>query len=169
MDLVGDSVAAIMCGEELTEWEDQEIYNGYLAQIGVSDEEYQGFVSESTDIEGYSKIQYFKMYVDLFADLAEIKNLIKSKTFKRLDENKQKEELNQRFHLFTKTCEKEKIFYFAMTYRQNTIIINSPSDNAKQKEFLGYDWSNRKGTEGIQILSPGGKMYCEANRKAENL
>ncbi len=168
MDLVGDSVAAIMCGEELTEWEDQEIYNGYLAQIGVSDEEYQGFVSESTDIEGYSKIQYFKMYVDLFADLAEIKNLIKSKTFKRLDENKQKEELNQRFHLFTKTCEKEKIFYFAMTYRQNTIIINSPSDNAKQKEFLGYDWSNRKGTEGIQILSPGGKMYCEANRKAEN-
>ncbi len=55
-----------------------------------------------------------------------------------------------------------------MTYRQNTIIINSPSDNAKQKDFLGYDWSNRKGTEGIQILSPGGKMYCEANRKAEN-
>ena len=67
-----------------------------------------------------------------------------------------------------KACEKEKIFHFAMTYKQNTIIIIAPSDNTKQKEFLGYDWSNRKGTEGIQILSPGGKMYCETDRKAEN-
>ena len=83
MDLVGDSVTAIMCGEELTDWEDQAIYNGYLAQIGVSDEEYQGFVSESTDIEGYSQIEYFKMYVDLFVDLAEIKHLKKSNRFKR--------------------------------------------------------------------------------------
>jgi len=168
MDLVGDSVTAIMCGEELTDWEDQAIYNGYLAQIGVSDEEYQGFVSESTDIEGYSQIEYFKMYVDLFVDLAEIKHLKKSNRFKRLDEKEQKKDLNRRFHLFVKACEKEKIFHFAMTYKQNTIIIIAPSDNTKQKEFLGYDWSNRKGTEGIQILSPGGKMYCETDRKAEN-
>lgn len=40
-------------------------------------------------------------------------------------------------------------------------------DNAKQKEFLGYDWSNRKGNEGIQILTSGGKMYCDADRKAD--
>lgn len=168
MDLVSDSVTAIMQGEELIDWEDQAIYDNYLAQIGVSDDEYQGFVSESLDIKGYSDIEYFKMYVDFFVDLVEIKNLMKSKTFKRLDEQKQKEELNRRFHLFAKTCEKEKIFYFAMTYRQNTIIISAPSDNIRQKEFLGYDWSTRKGAEGIQIVSPGGKMYCEANRKAEN-
>lgn len=167
-DLVVDSVTAIMHGEELTEWEDQTIYNGYLVQIGVSDEEYQGFISESIDIEGYSKIEYFKVYVDLFVDLTEIKKLVRSKTFKRLDEQKQKEELNRRFHLFTKSIEKEKIFYFALTYRQNTIIITAPSGNTKQKEFLGYDWSTRKGAEGIQIVSPGGKMYCEVNRKAEN-
>lgn len=59
------------------------------------------------------------------------------------------------------------MFYFALTYTQNTVIITAPADNAKQKEFLGYDWSNRKGNEGIQIITPGGKMYCDADRKAE--
>lgn len=55
-----------------------------------------------------------------------------------------------------------------MTYKQDTLIITAPVDNAKQKEFLGYDWSKRKGAEGIQIVSPGGKMYCDNDRKAEN-
>lgn len=55
-----------------------------------------------------------------------------------------------------------------MTYKQDTLIITAPVDNAKQKDFLGYDWSKRKGAESIQIVSPGGKMYCDNDRKAEN-
>ena len=47
------------------------------------------------------------------------------------------------------------------------MIITAPADNKAQKEFLGYDWSNRKGNEGIQIITPGGKMYDDANRAAE--
>lgn len=168
MDLVTDSVTSIMRGEKLTEWEDQAIYNGYLTHIGVSSEDYQKLVYESNDVEEYSQIEYFKMYVDSFVDSTEIKNLVKTKAFKRLENQEQKDELKRRFHLFVKACEKEKIFFFAMTYKQNTVVITAPSDNAKQKEFLGYDWSNRKGAEGIQIVSPGGKMYCDDNRKAEN-
>ena len=153
MDLVTDSVTSIMRGEELTEWEDQAIYDGYLAHIGVSSEDYQKFVSSSNDVEEYSKIEYFKMYVDSFVDSSEIKNLVKTKAFKRLEAQAQKDELKRRFHLFVKACEKEKIFYFAMTYKQNTVVITAPSDNTKQKEFLGYDWSNRKGAEGCLLYT----------------
>lgn len=167
-DLVTDSVNSILRGEKLTEWEDQEIYNSYLAHIGVSSEDYQKFVSEINNLETYSSIEYFKMYVESFIDSVEVKNLVKAKAFKRLEEQEQKNELKRRFYLFAKTCEREKIFYFAMTYKQDTLIITAPADNAKQKEFLGYDWSKRKGAEGIQIVSPGGKMYCDNDRKAEN-
>ena len=53
-------------------------------------------------------------------------------------------------------------------FRQTTVIITAPSDNNAQKEFLGYDWSNRKGNEGIQIITPGGKLYDDESREAEN-
>ncbi|MDY3096280.1 restriction endonuclease subunit S [Methanobrevibacter sp.] len=64
--------------------------------------------------------------------------------------------------------EKEKIIFFALTHEFNTLIINAPSDNAKQKIFLGYDWSNRKGAEGIQIIQAGGKLYNDTDRFATN-
>ncbi len=33
------------------------------------------------------------------------------------------------------------------------LIIKSPSDNKEQKKFLGYEWSNRKGDEGLKELN----------------
>lgn len=75
--------------------------------------------------------------------------------------------LKQFFHKFYE-IEREKIAIFALTYEQTTLIINAPSDNAKQKEFLGYDWSNRKGAEGIQIIKAGGKLYNHNDRFAQN-
>lgn len=76
-------------------------------------------------------------------------------------------EMKQRFYTYAKSVEFEKLFYFALTYQQQTVIITAPSDNAEQKEFLGYDWRNRKGSEGIQIITPGGKLYDPENRKAD--
>lgn len=32
------------------------------------------------------------------------------------------------------------------------LIVKSPSDNKEQKKFLGYEWSNRKGDEGLKEL-----------------
>lgn len=62
--------------------------------------------------------------------------------------------------------EEEKIFYFGLVRSQNTLVITSPTDNAQQKAFLGYDWSNRKGSEGIVITNPGGLLYNDNNRYA---
>lgn len=36
------------------------------------------------------------------------------------------------------------------------------------KEFLGYDWSNRKGAEGIVFTKFGGMMFNAENRYAED-
>ncbi len=168
MDMVTDSINAIMSGDDLTEWEDRDIYDAYVAQIGVDAENYRRFLKGLLDEEQLAQIEYFKMYADAFYALTETKNFQKSKQYQRKTDEQKQEALKMRFHEYACSTEREKLFYFAMTYRQNTVIITAPADNAGQKEFLGYDWSNRKGAEGIQILAPGGKLYCDADRKAED-
>ena len=166
-DLVMDSVHAILGGSDLTDWTDQEIYKSYLAHIEIEEQTYKGFINESLEIRQLAKLEYFKMYADFFESSTEIRNLKYSKSFLKKTEVEQNEELKRRFYSFAKSVEFEKLFYFALTYQQQTVIITAPSGNAEQKEFLGYDWSNRKGSEGIQIIAPGGKLYDPENRKAD--
>lgn len=47
--------------------------------------------------------------------------------------------------------EKEKLLYFILTYNQKYVLVKAPSDNNEEKEFLGYEFSNRRGNEGIKI------------------
>ena len=166
-DLVTDSAHAILNGDDLTDWIDQKIYESYLAQIEIGEEVYNAFVNETAEIWQLANNEYFKMYADTFELLVEIRNLKKSSSFLKKTKTEQNVELKRRFYSFVKSVEFDKLFYFALTYQQQTVIITAPPDNAKQKEFLGYDWSNRKGSEGIQIITPGGKLYNPADRKAD--
>ena len=68
----------------------------------------------------------------------------------------------------TRKVEYEKIFYFGLTYRQTTLIISAPADNAAQEIFLGYGWSNAKGREGIVHKKIGGMLFDNNNRAADN-
>uniref|UniRef100_UPI00147002FB N-6 DNA methylase n=1 Tax=Campylobacter curvus TaxID=200 RepID=UPI00147002FB len=66
-----------------------------------------------------------------------------------------KDELkNEAFVKFAKEIELEKIYYFILAKsQQNVLIIKSPTENKEQKEFLGYEWSESKGKEGIKLLN----------------
>lgn len=44
------------------------------------------------------------------------------------------------------------MLYFALNHKAEVLIIKSPSDLKEQKKFLGYEWSNRKGDEGLKEL-----------------
>lgn len=163
-EMVEDSVNSILTGEELTEWEDREIYEEYITHIGVPKEEYNAFINEAINYETLADNEYFEMYVDSFKGLASTKKYLKSKAYAKLEPDRKLEEVSDRFYQYAKSLEFEKLYYFALTRNQKTVIITAPTENAKQKEFLGYDWSNRKGSEGIQINSPGGRLYNERDR-----
>ena len=111
--------------------------------------------------------EYFKMYVAAFADSADAKNMLKTRAYKSKTAEAQAFAYLEKFYAYAHAIEQEKLFYFSLVYQQTTVIITAPADNKAQKEFLGYDWSNRKGNEGIQIITPGGKMYDDADRAAE--
>ena len=107
------------------------------------------------------------MYVTAFADSADAKNLLKTKAYQQKSADEQAAVYLEKLYSYAYSIEREKLFYFSLVYQQTTVIITAPADNKAQKEFLGYDWSNRKGNEGIQIITPGGKMYDDADRVAQ--
>ena len=167
IDLSADSVDAIFSGAELAEWKDKDIFEAYLAQIDVGENEYRAFLNKSLSVADLEGSKYFKMYVTAFADSADAKNLLKTKAYQQKSADEQAAVYLEKLYSYAYSIEREKLFYFSLVYQQTTVIITAPADNKAQKEFLGYDWSNRKGNEGIQIITPGGKMYDDADRAAE--
>lgn len=167
IDLSSDSVDAIFSGEELTDWKDKEILEAYIAQIEIDEDVYRSFLKKSYSLDELNDIEYFKMYVEAFVNSADARNLQKTKAYKSKTADEQAAAYLERFYAYAHSIESEKLFYFSLVYQQTTVIITAPVDNKAQKEFLGYDWSNRKGNEGIQIITPGGKMYDDSDRAAD--
>ncbi len=167
-ELVADSVTAIQSGKDLTDWEDKEILRQYLAKIEVTEDDYRLMLSKSELPDYWKDHAYFGQFVKDFYASTEVKNKQKQQSFKKLSQGKQNEWLQERFYQFVFEREQDKIKFFALIYNQRTLVVTSPAGNDEQKEFLGYDWSNRKGAEGIQIHSPGGKLYNDADRTADH-
>lgn len=58
--------------------------------------------------------------------------------------------------------EAEKLYYFIMAYPQQVVLIKSGQKN-DEKRFLGYEFSNRRGSEGIHPVQRG-KTISECTR-----
>ena len=168
LDLVIDSIDAIYSLNNLSEWEDDDILSSYLLKINVDRTIYRELLQRSRNYTDWSNDEYFKMYYDSFVSSSEYITKIKQKAFSKLSNKDKLEWLNSHFYDYVHSCEKEKLLYFALVYKQNTLVISAPDDTKSQERFLGYKWSNRKGQEGIQIITPGGMLYSEEDRYAED-
>lgn len=80
---------------------------------------------------------------------------LKSAEYKKLEQD----EYRRQFISFAKEIEKDKLNTFIQVESNDVLILQSPPDKvgnksnkAKIVEFLGYDWSNRKGDEGIKYV-----------------
>ena len=65
--------------------------------------------------------------------------------------------------IFIQDREKEKLLYFMLSYNKQVVLIKS-GDKQIEKSFLGYEFSNRRGHEGIRIFTdsnskPTTKLY----------
>lgn len=48
----------------------------------------------------------------------------------------------------------EKLFYFILVYKQKIVLVKS-GEKQEEKSFLGYEFSNRRGSEGIHPIQRG--------------
>ncbi|MBI6015602.1 restriction endonuclease subunit S [Clostridium perfringens] len=129
----------------------EKLYNSYTQHIGINKEEYDKFLER--EISVYLKqTDFYRTYKSWFDNLTEVKNLVKKKSFLEMDEKEKEKILNNLFFNKVLEVEKEKFSYFMMVQSQKVIIVNSPKNVKEEKEFLGYEFSNRRGHEGMEVL-----------------
>ncbi|AKG21215.1 restriction endonuclease subunit S [Calothrix sp. 336/3] len=126
----------------------------YCEHIEVGFEDYQTLLL-GVPSEQLLEYELFKEYKNEFDKNTEIINLKKRKSFKDFSEQEQESELNKRFLEYLQAIEKNKLYYFILAFNnpQKVLIVKSPADNKEQKQFLGYEWSNAKGNEGLKYLT----------------
>ena len=100
-----------------------------------------------------AKTPEFSEYEKAFLSSSGYANLLKAKAYKDAQNQAGKDALKQASFLkFALEIEKDKLLHFALNHKTEVLIVKSPSDLKEQKKFLGYEWSNRKGDEGLKEL-----------------
>ena len=125
----------------------------YCEFMGYNQADFNEFLNGKINTT-LAKTPEFSEYEKAFLASSEYANLLKSKAYKDAKNQADKENLKQaKFLKFALEIEKDKLLYFALNHKTEVLIIKSPSDLKEQKKFLGYEWSNRKGDEGLKELS----------------
>ena len=85
---------------------------------------------------------------------ARYKSRVNTATFKRLTEEERNRISEEAFFTFAKAIEKDKVYFFILAYKAPcpVVLVNMPSNTSEGKKFLGYEWSDTKGNEGIKYL-----------------
>jgi len=140
-------------------FDDMEILMAYCAHIKVNMEDYKTLLS-ATPNKTLLESSIFETYKTAFDKLTKIKNRMKQKTFQKMTAVDQKCEMDKRFIEYVCEIEKEKLYYFMLAFSnpQPVVIVKSPPEKAEMKKFLGYEWSTKKGNEGIKYL---GSSYSD--------
>ena len=64
----------------------------------------------------------------------------------------------QAFLRFVREQEEQRMLGYLLTRGQKVLLVNAPEDIKANREFLGYEFSNRKKHEGIALLSGTGDI-----------
>ncbi|SCY87684.1 restriction endonuclease subunit S [Alkaliphilus peptidifermentans] len=133
-------------------------FSKYVAEVfeGLELKDYITLINKEPNL-AILKHELFTEYKAWFDDLAEIKNLKIKKAFKNKTQDEQQAELERRFYEQVFARERDKMLYFFLTYPQQTVLIKVGEKQA-EKNFIGYEFSSRRGHEGI-------KMYRDENGK----
>ena len=158
-ELAHDTVNGILANGGDAEWEDKQVLEAYVSHQKIDLDTYLHFTKKELSKEDILSNTYLKSYAETFA-WESIKYPQRSSDAEKAQIRKEK------FYAWALAVEKEKLYYFSLVYQQQTLVITAPSENKEQKDFLGYEWSNRKGAEGIKIKQPGGKLYNAEDRFA---
>lgn len=109
---------------------------------------------QSNQLDKLLEVELFQEYIETFEKSNIAKTISKKRITSRYSENDKDADYKKALYSFIKEREQEKVFYFALANSQknNVIIVKSPVDNTEIKKFLGYEWSKRKGQEGIKYI-----------------
>jgi len=132
-------------------FQDKDLLKKYCIHIGIDYTQYKLFLKNRLS-KSLLKIEITEAYLSAFEKSTETKQRRKTNIYKKYSNFKKAKEEKKAFISYVKAIETDKFYYFclAQSTDKEVIIIKAPSDNKANKKFLGYEWSGRKGNEGIQ-------------------
>lgn len=151
-------------------YQDSELMEKYCEHLGYAVDDYQEFLKGNLT-ETFLASEVVQTYHNSFNGTSrnamkdvceEAKNIrtkyvakTKTASFRALSEEDKQKEANKSFYSFVKSIEREKMYFFVLAVQTESpvLLVKSPSSNAEMKKFLGYEWVNRKGSEGIKYLN----------------
>jgi len=158
-ELTKDIVDGIFSCDESIEWEDNQVLETYLKLLQIDGLIYSRFLQKKLSKDDLSYITYLKEYVESF-DWEGVK------VPKECNPEEKTNIQCMKFYDWALNIEKDKLYFFSLVYKQQTLVITAPSDTKERKKFFGFDWSSTRGKEGIKIKQPGGKLYNADDRFA---
>ena len=134
-------------------YQDANIIGSYCNHLDIDINLYEKILQNILDVKLFD-VEIFAEYKKAYENSTEIKNLKDKKQFKDKSSKEQKEELEEKLLKYIQKCEKEKLYFYMLSFNNPTkvLVVKSPSDNKEQKNFLGYEWSGAKGSEGIKYF-----------------
>lgn len=134
-------------------YQDANIIGSYCNHLDIDINLYEKILQNIFDDKLFD-VEIFAEYKKSYENSTEIKNLKDKKQFKDKSSKEQKEELEEKLLKYIQKCEKEKLYFYMLSFNNPTkvLVVKSPSDNKEQKNFLGYEWSGAKGSEGIKYF-----------------
>jgi type I restriction-modification system DNA methylase subunit/restriction endonuclease S subunit len=155
-------------------YRDEHLIDAYATHIGVPAADYKTLLRGEAG-GAWMNHDHFEEYKKKFNDSGEVDKLSKQRAFKAFSAEAKEAELNKRFLINVQNIERDKIYHFVIASDQSNpvVVIRSPTDTKAQKRFLGYDWSNAKGDEGIKLIKDASDrhqtiLFDESNRADSN-
>lgn len=130
-------------------FQDAHLLQQYCQHCGLNWQDYQDFLTFRLPESGI-----FADYRETYRQSTDWKQRQAKRDYKALSDTEKADLFEQSAWAFAREMEKDKLHYFLLAYAnpQPVLIIKSPADNKEAKKFLGYEWSTRKGSEGIKYI-----------------
>ena len=142
----------------------EKAFSKYVQHVydGITIEDYISFINKKPSL-AFTKQELYITYYNWFEKLNEVVKLKESKLFKNKSEEQQKADLEKLFYEKVFEIEKDKLTFFLLAYGQKT-VITKVGDKQDEKSFLGYEFSNSRGHEGLKMLPTGTKLYDDEDQ-----
>lgn len=142
----------------------EKAFSKYVANVydDISLEDYITLINKNPN-EAVQREELYRDYQKWFAGQAFLKKLKESGAFKQKTEEEQETAVRKLFFDKLIEYERDRILYFLLAYDQS-VVITKASNKKTEKKILGYEFSNRRGYEGIKILKSGTMLFDYQNQ-----
>lgn len=151
------------------EYQDEHLLKSYCESIDISYDDYttivKNYSSGNNDFpESFMETELYGLYVEKFKNTTLYKTLSKDLGKANLISEAAEAEIKLKIMQHYIETEKEKFIYYCISSNKELIVSKSPEkDKEAEKNFLGYEWTKRRGFEGM-VSKGEGKLYDPTNR-----